>query len=67
MSYPIACMVSECRKAITLVKAHGSHARYQCTGCGAAQYAIEGKDGITRWMLGTDNSFNSWVHGKVPA
>ena len=63
----IACMVSECRQAITLVKASGDHAKYLCTHCGARQYAIMGRDGIDRWSLGSRHDFNSWVHGEVPS
>ena len=57
-------MVSECRQAITLVKASGDHAKYLCTHCGASQYAIMGRDGIERWSLGSRHDFNSWVHGE---
>jgi hypothetical protein len=61
----IACMVTGCRKELALLKVSDTAACYECKGCGATQYAIEGKDGLTRWMLGSDASFNSWVHGTV--
>ena len=58
----IACMVSECRKELALVQATDRSAKYECKSCGTMQYELQGRDGTTRWCLGSDYNF---VVGRV--
>ena len=63
----IACMESECRKALTMVKAIGPCWYFECKACGSKCVEVQGIDGIHRWTKDTDGLYVTRSNYKAEA